>query len=302
MAFMFTTRSPTILLLASFCWASTALGSEETEPSSVSEQPSPEVIDAVAPPVDPLPMLVHLAESGDDQGLRTEALKAQHDDPENPDVAYMAALGTWRVEGDPQVFLDVSEAWPGTQAAELGTLGAAEHWTLKAPRLGVRQYQTFISSYPDSAYTEYATIRAARGLAHDGYFGMALTQLDNGAVEVPDQLRSTLSATPDWKRPLLATALSGAVPGLGQLYAGQPQAAASAFVVNALFISGMAYAANQGQWTAFGVTAFFGLGFYMGNIYGAADACLRHNRGLRDDILTEMDTTWPADPPLPAVE
>ena len=294
MAYTYSIRSTTTLLLASFCWASTAAANDETEPSSASE---PVVVLPSA-----MPLLVHLAESGDDQGLRTEALKAAHLAPEDPDLAYMAALGTWRIEGEPDALVGVVEDFPDTRAAELATLAVAEHWLLKAPRLGVHQYQGYLGSYPDGDYRDYASTRAARGLAHDGYFSMALTQLDQDGVEVPDSLRASLSSSPEWKRPLLATALSGAVPGLGQLYAGQPGAAASAFIVNSLFITGMAYAANQGQWTAFGVTAFFGLGFYMGNIYGAADACMRHNRGLRDDILDDMDQTWPAQTPLPALD
>ena len=246
-------------------------------------------------------MLVHLAESGDAQGLRTEALKAQHIDPDNPDLAYLVALGTWQVEKDVGVLNAVAESYPEEQAGELASLMVAEHWLQEAPSLGVLKYQAYASTYPNSPWHQQATTQAAWGLAHDGYFNMALTQLDNGGVPVPEDLRVTLSTPPDWKRPLLATALSGAVPGLGQLYAGQPLEAASALMVNALFIGGMTYAARNEQWTAFGVTAFFGLGFYMGNIYGAADASLRHNRGLRDDILSEMETTWPAETPLPAL-
>ncbi len=246
-------------------------------------------------------MLVHLAEAGDYQGLRTEALKAEAKDPEDADIEYLVALGTWKVEEDPSLLVAVAEEHGDEPAGQLATLAVAEHWLLQSPRLGVRYYQTYNETHPDSPYRQYASTRAAWGLAHDGYFGMALTQLDNDGVEVPDHLRMTLTTTPAWKRPLLATALSGAVPGLGQLYAGQPAEAASAFLVNAMFITGMAYAANQQQWTAFGVTAFFGLGFYMGNIYGAADACLRHNRGLRDEVLDEIESTWPAQAPLPAL-
>jgi len=301
MAFTCWTRWTTTLLLGSCWWAPTAAANEPAEPISVSEPEDPAPVEVKVEVEDPLPMLVHLAESGDAQGLRTEALKAQHLDPDNPDLAYLVALGTWQVEDDVSALTAVAERYPEDQAGELATLMIAEHWLRAAPSLGVVKYQAYMRAHADGAWHQQAATQAAWGLAHDGYFNMALTQLDNEGVPVPDELRVTLSTSPEWKRPLVATALSGGLPGLGQLYAGQPLEAASAFMVNALFIGGMTYAARNEQWTALGVTAFFGLGFYMGNIYGAADASLRHNRGLRDDILLEMETTWPAETPLPTL-
>ena len=89
------------------------------------------------------------------------------------------------------------------------------------------------------------------------------------------------------------------VPGAGQLYARQPQEALSALTVNALFATGMILAARDRQWTALGVAGLFGGGFYFGKIFGAADAAIRHNRALRDDVVRSLDPLAPPPPSLP---
>jgi len=278
----------TIHLSVASSWAATAETSEEREPTSASE---PE-------PVDPYPLLVHLHDNQDWTGLRTRALEA---DLANPDARYRYLAAVARVQEEPSEGLGELEALADTEVGALASLTIAGIWMDEAPRLAAAQYRAYLDANPGGAYRSYAATQEAYALATEGRFGMARTALESEGVAAPPELLMTLAAPPAWKRPFIASFLSGALPGAGQLYAGQPREAASALLVNALFISGAVYAARQEQWAALGVIGFFGIGFYTGNVYGAADAAIRYNRGMRDEVLIEMEEAGlgPQAAPLP---
>ncbi|MCB9759619.1 MAG: hypothetical protein H6739_07235 [Alphaproteobacteria bacterium] len=286
--------------------------SEPTGPISASEAPDatpPEPAPPQPPAVaDPIPLLIHLYRAEDFQGVRTESLRRQLDAPPSPvlqaELRYMEALARLALGEADAAMVDLDALRQQADAppvAELAQLALAEAWLTQFPVQGVRMYQDYLAAHADSPWASPAAQRAAWGLAESGRFSMALTQLEGAGQPISPALRQTLTAPPRWKRPVLAAALSGALPGAGQLYARQPREALSAFAVNAVFFSGMALAARQRAWPAFGIAAFFGVGFYAGNIYGAADAALRYNRGARDDVMRTFEEELPPVemPPLP---
>lgn len=244
---------------------------------------------------DPYELLVHLHDAQDWTGLRTEALKASLDS-DDARYDYLAAVAQYQ-EGEVRPALDAFDGLKDDpQVGDLAQLQIAGYWLDEAPRLGATTYRAYLDA--GGAHRQVAAHNEAYALASEGRFAMARTALEAEGVPVEPALLGTLTHPPKWKRPGVASFLSGALPGAGQLYAGQPREAASAFLVNALFFTGMAYAAREEAWPAFGVLAFFGLGFYSGNIYGAADAALRHNRGVRDDVLAGFGEPMPV--PLPS--
>ena len=95
------------------------------------------------------------------------------------------------------------------------------------------------------------------------------------------------------KSPLLAGALSAVLPGSGQAYAGRYRDGLVALLVNGLFIAGTAVAIDQENYPTAAVVGGIGLPFYLGNIYGAANAANRWNlslhRELRDRLAVTLD-------------
>ena len=95
------------------------------------------------------------------------------------------------------------------------------------------------------------------------------------------------------KSPLLAGALSAVLPGSGQAYAGRYRDGLVALLVNGLFIAGTAVAIDQENYATAAVVGGIGLPFYLGNIYGAANAANRWNlslhRELRDRLAVTLD-------------
>jgi outer membrane protein assembly factor BamD (BamD/ComL family)/TM2 domain-containing membrane protein YozV len=93
------------------------------------------------------------------------------------------------------------------------------------------------------------------------------------------------------KSPLLAGALSAVVPGSGQAYAGNYRDGLAALLVNGLFIAGTAVAIDQENYATAAVVGGVGLPFYLGNIYGAANAANKWNLALHRDLRDRLAVT-----------
>jgi len=59
----------------------------------------------------------------------------------------------------------------------------------------------------------------------------------------------------------------------------------SSWILNDLFIYGMADTADNEQWGAFSIITFFELTWYSGSIYGGVDSAHRFNESRLDECL-----------------
>ena len=90
------------------------------------------------------------------------------------------------------------------------------------------------------------------------------------------------------KSPTLAATMSAILPGSGQIYAGRNKDGLMSFLVNGLFIAGTVAAINNENYALAAIVGGVGLPFYIGNIYGGANAAKKWNlslsKQLRDDL------------------
>jgi tetratricopeptide (TPR) repeat protein len=86
------------------------------------------------------------------------------------------------------------------------------------------------------------------------------------------------------KSPFLAGIL-GVFPGLGYLYAGRPQTALSAFVVDVLFFYSTYSAFKKGQKSLGVIVGLFTLGWYCGSIYGGAVSAYLYNQRVKEEFF-----------------
>jgi len=93
------------------------------------------------------------------------------------------------------------------------------------------------------------------------------------------------------KSPLFAGILSAIVPGSGHMYAGHYGDGTTALLLNGLFIAGTAVAVHQENYAVAGVVGVIGLPFYIGNIYGAANAATKWNLGVRKGLRNSLAVT-----------
>jgi putative component of membrane protein insertase Oxa1/YidC/SpoIIIJ protein YidD len=90
------------------------------------------------------------------------------------------------------------------------------------------------------------------------------------------------------KNPTKAGVLA-VIPGLGYLYDGYERTALSAFAVNTLFIWGTYEAFHHDNPGLGTVLAFFGAGWYSGNIYGSVHSARRQNARSHARLMTNFN-------------
>lgn len=90
------------------------------------------------------------------------------------------------------------------------------------------------------------------------------------------------------KSPLVAGVMSALIPGSGHIYAGHTGDGVTAFFLNGLFIAGTVAAVRQENYGVAGVVGVIGLPFYIGNIYGAANAAKKYTIGVKRDLRGQI--------------
>ncbi|MBS0629851.1 MAG: tetratricopeptide repeat protein [Verrucomicrobia bacterium] len=90
------------------------------------------------------------------------------------------------------------------------------------------------------------------------------------------------------KSPTTAAVLNAILPGAGYLYVGQRQTAATAFLVNGLFIASSVYFFIHGPIYAGIITTSFEAGWYFGGIYGAANEAKFYNERIYERLANPM--------------
>ena len=165
------------------------------------------------------------------------------------------------------------------------------------------------------AFESAAVMTAAAEIAPKARLGRSFVEFDRGNLTgARDELQRFLADFPADQRsgkvqtaltllpqdgelprksPLAAGIFSALVPGSGHVYAGHYGDGATAFLLDGLFITGTVVAVHHENYAVAGVVGVIGLPFYIGNIYGAANAASRWNlavrKGLRDRLAVTLD-------------
>jgi len=93
------------------------------------------------------------------------------------------------------------------------------------------------------------------------------------------------------KSPVLAGIMSAILPGSGYIYAEHYGDGITAFIINGLFIAGTVTAINQENYALAGIVGGIGAPFYLGNIYGSANAAKKWNLGVRNEVSEKSRST-----------
>lgn len=238
-----------------------------------------------------------LVVAGDWAGLRTESLRWAYETSDPAIAARARFYEGWALlqAGDPEAAVlrltaladEAPVAWRPT-----AQLAAAYAWRGLDPGLAEHRYARIVAE-PGSAVADQASLGLAWTLADQARFAEALEVLPASA---PPELVELLER-PRWRRGGVAAWMSAVVPGSGQLYAGAPREAVAAFLVVGGLGAGTVVLATRGQRggaIALGVVTGT---FWLGNIYGAADAATRANRRRRrraTRLVEGMETpVWP---------
>ena len=90
------------------------------------------------------------------------------------------------------------------------------------------------------------------------------------------------------KSPAVAGMMSAVVPGSGYMYAGRYGDGIVALIVNGAFIAGTVAAIHQENYAVAAIVGGIGVPFYIGNIYGSANAATKWNISVRKEFREKI--------------
>lgn len=113
---------------------------------------------------------------------------------------------------------------------------------------------------------------------------------NNEFLKVKDYLLSNKQNILDFKKknPTLAGIMSGIIPGAGYIYSGKPFTGVTSFIVNVLLFWAFYDAMYNSQYGLSASIGFFGLGWYVGNIIGSANATRSYNKHYQNKYVDEI--------------
>jgi TolA-binding protein len=164
--------------------------------------------------------------------------------------------------------------------------------------LAYERARLFDSSHPDAANAHLGLV--LNKAEHDD-IAKAKSELKKFQVSYPENITTAASqdsfslfdayeAHPK-KSPTLAGTMSAIIPGSGQVYAEHYRDGLMAFVVNGLFIAGTIAAIDNENYALAGIVGGVGVPFYVGNVYGAANAARKWNISLARQLRNDLSIT-----------
>ena len=194
-----------------------------------------------------------------------------------------------------RVFASIGTGYPGSSYVPAALYQEGVSYSrLGRPEKAAEAFDKTVAAGPDSAYARQALM--GKSLAEFDLDNMTgcRQELDRLITSYPQdaktgQVREAIALLdrhrelPE-KSPLIAGAMSAVLPGSGHIYAGHTGDGITAFFLNGLFIAGTIAAIHQENYAVAGVVGVIGLPFYIGNIYGAANAATKYTIGVKRDL------------------
>lgn len=205
-------------------------------------------------------------------------------------------------EAAAQTFATVKKKYKESgYAAESGYFEGLSYWKLGRFDSAEKMFEQVVAQDPASAQAPLALL--GRSLVSFDEKNLAgcregLTRFLAGYPDDPrtNNVRQAIAlldenGQPPRKSPALAGMMSALVPGSGYMYAGRYGDGFTALVVNGLFIAGTIVAIHQEDYAVAAIVGGIGLPFYIGNIYGSANAATKWNIGVRRELRERIVVT-----------
>jgi len=198
-----------------------------------------------------------------------------------------------------KTFGSMADAYPGS-----GYLRHAlyyeglSHWKRKDHAGAAELFTMLVQEGPDASLASRALVARSLLELDRGDTARAAGDLELFLATFPEhpekqRVQEALTLVRDYenlpqKSEILAAVLSAILPGSGYVYAGQYGDGLSAFLLNALFIAGTVAAVNNELYATSALTGGIGLPFYIGNIYGSANAVKKYNNSIKRELRAKI--------------
>ncbi len=214
----------------------------------------------------------------------------------------LAYLKGEEYEAAARSFQSLREKYPGSgYAIQAGYLEGFSQWKKKSYDRARTTLGILADQYPESEYAPRALVvislaaldedkeevsRRAMERFLDRYPSHPGAQSVREAETLLDRYREL----PE-KSPALAGILSAILPGSGYIYAEHYGDGITAFLINGLFIAGTVTAIHQENYGVAGIVGGVGVPFYLGNIYGSANAAKKRNLEVKRKLIRSISST-----------
>lgn len=242
----------------------------------------------------------------------TEYKRFLHDHPEDPRTfrARQGIAEAYRAGGKLELaaaayLVLAAAAAPGSASREAEFQAAECFYQARQYAVAEAHYRTLLEESPDHPRRDLAQYRRAWTLIGREQYAEARRLLAEMSPDSPFHaaargLAARLDEASDIRSrsPVVAGVLAALLPGSGHLYAGRTGDAALSLLVNGVFAFGTYEAAHHENYTAAALLGLFGLGFYLGNVFGAVNAAERENGLAHGRFVSELVERWES-PPVP---
>lgn len=178
---------------------------------------------------------------------------------------------------------------------------ALSDWKLNRLEEARSTFRELAHTYPQSEYGPLALAGSALVAVEKEDIAASRNDLTKFIEDYPDhpgwkrvwEARNMLDRHKDLPRKseVLAGVMSAILPGSGYIYAGHSKDGITSFLINALAFAGVASAIQNENFAVAGIVAGVGLPFYLGNIYGSANAAKKWNIAVRDEYRQKIGVT-----------
>lgn len=198
-------------------------------------------------------------------------------------------------EASAHSFSSLREKYPGSpHAAEAGYFEGLSYWQMKRYESARIAFASILLSHPGSEQAPLALIASSLVLLDTDNISGSMRELRKLMEDYPEH-PSSISAREAMKllgeyrnlpakSEVLAGAMSAIIPGSGYMYAGHFKDGITAFLINGLSIAGTVTGVNQENYAVGAIAGGIGLPFYLGNIYGSANAAKKSNIAARNEL------------------
>ncbi|MBI3326622.1 MAG: tetratricopeptide repeat protein [Nitrospinae bacterium] len=197
-----------------------------------------------------------------------------------------------------EVFRHVAQSTPGTSIGQAAALWMAETRARGGDHArAIHLYADVINRYPGTAASERAAYLIGWSYVRQRQWDEARRALAAIAEESPyhssaQRLAAALDPPPPFpqRSPTLARVFAMALPGAGQLYAGNPLDGMIGLGVHGALTAGTTGAVLAGLEVAAALGAFFAWGFYRAQLADAAASARAFNSQAEEHFLAQLAT------------
>lgn len=201
-----------------------------------------------------------------------------------------------------KAFLAVRNKYPESRfAIQAGYLEGISQWKMKNYDRARVALESLVEQHPDSEYAPRSLVAICLAALDESKAEVSRQALERFLDRYPgrpdeENVREAAALIDRYqelpeKSPVLAGVMSAILPGSGYIYAEHYGDGITAFLINGLFIAGTVTAIHQENYAVAGIVGGVGVPFYLGNIYGSANAAKKWNLAVRNEITRKIHST-----------